>query len=131
MDFKIGDYVTRNSYNNDIIFRITDINGELCELMGFSVRLVADSNISDLVKCDVKREVDEEEELIERVKSEKLDDRSDYFYLPGKILHIDGDNDYLFLSLGYEDGMKVYVDGKETKPDLLLDAIIGLKLNIT
>ena len=28
MNFKIGDFVTRNSYNNDIVFRIVDIDGE-------------------------------------------------------------------------------------------------------
>ena len=101
MDFQIGDYVTRNSYNNDIIFKITDINGDNVELMGFSVRLIADSDISDLVKCDIKKDIAEEEELIERVKVEKLDDRSDYFYLPGKILHIDGDLEYLNKCLKY------------------------------
>ena len=26
MDFKIGDLVTRNSYNNDIVFRIIEID---------------------------------------------------------------------------------------------------------
>lgn len=101
MELQIGDYVTRNSYNNDIIFKITDINGENVELIGFSVRLIADSNINDLVKCDIKREVLEEEELIERVKNDKLDDRSDYFYLPGKILHIDGDLEYLNKCMKY------------------------------
>ena len=30
MDFKIGDKVTRNSYNNDIIFIITDIIDNTC-----------------------------------------------------------------------------------------------------
>ena len=101
MEFQIGDYVTRNSYNNDIIFKITDIEGTTCELIGFSVRLVADSDISDLVKCDIKKDIDEENEFIERVKEQKLDDRSDYFYLPGKILHIDGDKEYLNKCMKY------------------------------
>ena len=101
MDFNIGDYVTRNSYNNDIIFRIIDIENDICYLKGFSVRLCADSDLNDLSKCDVKRDVDEENEFIERIKEEKLDDRGDYFYLPGKILHIDGDNDYLNKCLRY------------------------------
>lgn len=37
MDFKIGDLVTRNSYNNDIVFKITDIednNGYYCADIG-------------------------------------------------------------------------------------------------
>ena len=101
MEFQIGDYVTRNSYNNDIIFKITVIEGTTCELIGFSVRLVADSDISDLVKCDIKRDIEEENEFMERVKEKKIDDRSDYFYLPGKILHIDGDKEYLNKCMKY------------------------------
>ena len=34
MDFKIGDLVTRNSHNNDIIFTIIKIDGDMCELKG-------------------------------------------------------------------------------------------------
>ena len=117
MDFKIGDYVTRNSYNNDIIFKITDINGDIVELMGFSVRLIADSDISDLVKCDIKRDIEEETEFIERVKLEKLDDRSDYFYLPGKILHIDGDREYLDKCMRYYKNINLMAMGVNLKED--------------
>ena len=126
MDFKIGDYVTRNSYNNDIIFRITDINDDICDLIGFSVRLVADSNISDLVKCDIKSDIDEEEALIERVKCEKLDDRSDYFYLPGKILHIDGDSEYLEKCMKYYKNINLMAMGICEKEDKLSSNIKGL-----
>ena len=51
MEFKIGDYVTRNSYNNDTIFVITDIKDNLVILKGVDIRLYADSPIEDLVKC--------------------------------------------------------------------------------
>lgn len=101
MDFQIGDYVTRKSYDNDIIFRIADINDKMCELVGFSVRLIADSDMDDLVKCDIEEETKEENAFIERVKEQKINDRGDYFYLPGKILHIDGDNEYLDKCMRY------------------------------
>ncbi len=101
MDFQIGDYVTRKSYDNDIIFRIADINDNICELVGFSVRLIADSELDDLVKCDIEEETKEEDAFIERVKEQKINDRGDYFYLPGKILHIDGDNEYLDKCMRY------------------------------
>ena len=101
MEFQIGDYVTRNSYNNDIIFKITDIIDNTCELTGYSIRLVADSDISDLVKCDIKKDIEEENEFLERIKDEKINNRSDYFYLPGKILHIDGDKEYLNKCMKY------------------------------
>ena len=38
----------------------------------------------------------------------------------------DGTYDYLFTSIEYEQGMKVYLDGKEVEPDIVLDALIGL-----
>ena len=101
MDFQIGDYVTRKSYDNDIIFRIADINDNICELVGFSVRLIADSELDDLVKCDIEEETKEEDAFIESVKEQKINDRGDYFYLPGKILHIDGDNEYLDKCMRY------------------------------
>ena len=37
--FKIGDVVTRNSYGNDIVFEIIDMNGNNCVLKGIDVRL--------------------------------------------------------------------------------------------
>ncbi len=40
----------------------------------------------------------------------------------------DGKYDYLFTSVEYERGMKVYVDDKEVKPDILMNALIGLPL---
>ena len=117
MDLQIGDYVTRNSYNNDIIFKIVDIDGDICYLKGFSVRLCADSKIDDLVKCDIKKDVEEENEFIERIKEQKLDDRSDYFYLPGKILHIDGDNEYLNKCLRYYKNINLMAMGINEKEE--------------
>ena len=57
MLFKIGDIVTRNSYNNDTIFKIVSIDGALIYLKGVNVRLYADSPASDLKLVD-KNETD-------------------------------------------------------------------------
>jgi uncharacterized membrane protein YfhO len=43
-------------------------------------------------------------------------------------INVTTDNHYLFTSVEYEDGMKVYVDGEEVTPDIILDAFIGLDL---
>ena len=86
--FKIGDFVTRNSYNNDIVFKIIDISSDIYILKGYNVRLVADSYKEDLKIYDGE-DVTNDEDLIDRI-DENLD-RNDFFYLPGKILHIDGD----------------------------------------
>ena len=57
---KIGDLVTRNSYNNDIVFTIIDIDDDLYYLKGINVRLYADSKIDDLVKYDANEDVENE-----------------------------------------------------------------------
>ena len=91
MMFNIGDNVTRKSYNNDIIFEIINIKGDIYYLKGTTVRLYADSNADDLVMYDdsisdsFRPNIEEYRDL----------DRNEYFYLPGRILHLDGDKDYL------------------------------------
>lgn len=54
-------------------------------------------------------------------------------YVNGHILEgeidITTDKDYLFTSIEYEKGMKIYVDGKKVEPDILLNSLIGLQLS--
>lgn len=95
MLFNVGEYVSRNSYNNDTIFQIIRIEGDTAYLKGVNIRLYADSNIDDL-QLEDKNEVVDDEALLDRMdKDFSMLDRSEYFYLPGKVLHIDGDEDYL------------------------------------
>ena len=109
MEFQIGDLVTRTSHNNDTVFVITDVMGDICYLKGVNVRLQADSNMDDLVKFEEKDE--EEEQFEERIKPNINLDRDDYFYLPGKILHIDGDSDYLNRCLDYYKQANIWAKG--------------------
>ena len=37
MDFKVGDYVTRESYDNDVVFVITEIKEKEAILKGYDV----------------------------------------------------------------------------------------------
>lgn len=108
--FKVGEYVTRNSYNNDIIFEIISINEDNYYLKGVSVRLYADSKKEDLIKCDVSRDLEENKDFLNRIKECRLD-RGDYFYLPGKILHLDGDRDYLDRCLNYYKDINIMAMG--------------------
>ncbi len=94
MLFQIGDIVTRNSYNNDTFFIIEGIEGNIAYLKGINLRLYADSELDDLSKVSETNIVDDERVTSTITNSLKLD-RSEFFYLPGKILHIDGDEDYL------------------------------------
>lgn len=77
-----GSIVTRNSYNNDVIFVVTKIEGNVAYLKGTDVRLYADALLEDLVLAEAT--ADYRPEI-----SNELLERDEYFYLPGKILHID------------------------------------------
>ena len=83
---RMGDYVTRKSYKNDIVFRVIDIQGDNFILCGASIRLMADSPKSDLV---LYNENIDDDDFGETFNDYKTLDRSEYFYLPGKVLHID------------------------------------------
>jgi len=87
--FNIGDYVTRNSYNNDIVFKIIDIKDDIYYLKGIYVRLYADSYEDDLVLCN---EEEERDNFIPKIDKYRNLNRNEYFYLPGRVLHIDSDS---------------------------------------
>lgn len=88
--FKIGDLVTRNSYNNDVVFKIIDIKDDVYYLKGVNVRLCADSDYDDLVGYTEEAKEENDDFFLNTNKYQLLD-RSEYFYLPGKVLHIDAD----------------------------------------
>lgn len=88
MDIKIGSYVTRKSYNHDIIFKVLNIKDNICYLKGQNIRLYADSPIDDLVISTKNRQTDEFED---KLSLDRSLDRNEYFYMPAKILHCDGD----------------------------------------
>ena len=92
MQINKGDYVTRNSYGNDTIFKVINIVDGVCYLKGVEVRLYADAKIDDL---KIEENVIEQDEIDDIDIKDELLVRGDYFYLPAKVLHIDGDEDYL------------------------------------
>ena len=87
--FNIGDYVTRNSYNNDIVFKIIGIENDVYYLKGMYVRLYADSYKDDLVLCEDHKEKDN---FMPSIDEYRELNRNEYFYLPGRILHLDADH---------------------------------------
>ena len=116
MNFKVGDYVTRNSYDNDIVFVIVEIKENMAILKGYNLRLVADSPLSDLVLCnDEERNdtfIDSLELDIDVENSDRGDKPSEFFYLPPKILHLDGDSDYLEKCLKFYKKNRVMAFGR-------------------
>ena len=115
MEFKIGDYVTRNSYDNDIIFEIINLNDNEAILKGVNVRLIANSPLEDLVLDESERE----DEFLEHIKSQDffIGDRNDYFYLPAKVLQIDADKGYLEKCLDFYKRNKIMAFGKVIKEE--------------
>ena len=104
----IGDIVSRNKYNNDLLFKVINIKDNIYYLSGINIRLYASTNIDDL-RLETDYRINDEE-IIDDILIKPLDYRDDYFYIPGKILHIDADEDYLKRCLKFykKMGLKAY-----------------------
>ena len=113
MNFKLGEYVTRESYNNDLVFQIIDIEDDIAYLRGVDVRLYADSELDDLNKVTIKKETDRTD--IEKVESLISLDRNEYFYLPGKIVQFDSDKFYLDRCIKFYKNMHLEAYGIKVK----------------
>ena len=166
----VGDLVIRKSHGGDIVFKVTDIFeddlGQLhCVLKGMHLRLVADAPLDDLERVapeDLRNEVLRTEKIrndtLKRVilrhsmERERVDmNRSestkkfDFFELPGRVLHLDGDEEYLDMCLKTYKQMNIEAVGRcieegkqseqvlslvnEYRPDILVltghDALLG------
>lgn len=121
MNFNLGDFVTRKSYKNDLVFKIINIDDDTVYLKGVDVRLLADAPISDL-KAYLDKATDGFDVDIEADDLE----RNDYFYLPGKILHLDGDGEYLERCLKFYKDKNVYAVGKKIKEENMPNQVVTL-----
>ncbi len=119
---KIGDYVTRKSYNHDIVFKVIDIQMGNCILYGVCIRLSADSPVSDLVLYDGEVL---EDDFMPKFDDYKTLDRNEFFYLPGIVLHIDGDKDFLKKSMDFYKKNKIKAYGLYSLECDLADNIYG------
>jgi len=120
MLFNIGDLVTRNSYNNDIVFKITDIDNDIAILEGVNIRLSADSKLDDLKRAESVS--NDDDDLLDRFGEDTLN-RSEFFYLPGKILHIDADKDYLKRCMNFYEKINVKAKGVRLREHEIKDCI--------
>ena len=127
--FKINDYVTRNSYNNDIIFRIIDIKEEVI-LEGLEKRLIATAPSSDLSLV-----LDEEIKLYEKNSYNRIKGITKLYrhkmHMTGKILHIDSDEKYLNKCLKLYEQLSLPAYGVYMSEELIKDYVLELidKLN--
>jgi spore coat assemly protein len=123
VDLKVGDIVARKSYGGDIYFKVTDIREEdgqrIILLRGLSYRIEADAPENDLVVVEDEKVTDYNSRMSSMISKKCRDiqmtgyaprhrggskksfyrststDNARKFSRSGKILHIDGDNDYL------------------------------------
>ena len=120
MGIQLNQIVGRKSYKCDIPFRVIRIyklNGKpYCLLYGEDIRLIADAPLDDLVVLDHQRrnellapyqELVEQSNYLFRQDHQFLKEKKEYeatagslpdfqlFQLPGRVLHIDGDPNYL------------------------------------
>lgn len=103
MSFRVGDIVGRTSYGSDIHFRIISIDKKtnVADLKGLDMRLWADAPVEDLIMIhddsrDKLKEKNEEKasSSVQEIKQER-EQGDTSFKLPGRVLHMDGDPNYL------------------------------------
>ncbi len=156
---QIGDIVVRKSYNKDVTFKIIDIkekdDGYNIILKGINIRIIADAGTEDLEMAEedsgsqdrilntrvneaIKKVMVLRADLRDKVeKAPKIKAKNELMFgRPGKILHVDGDSEYMETCLkvykqlsldavgraiAEKDQPKVIVDlVKEIKPDIVV-----------
>ena len=116
--------MSRISYNNDIIFKIVGFKDDNVLLQGLNVRLSADAKTNDLVLVSNPSLFDNDDsDIIQRNIKDFSFDRDNYFYIPGKILHIDGDNDYLDRCMLFYKSLGIQANGLTIREDLIASKI--------
>lgn len=146
---RVGDAVARRSHASDLIFIVLKImagpaRAARALLKGLNARLIADAPLSDLIRAcqadidtsceNVQRELRQslEKVFLRRMaedlsagyrgrEGEVLPPGVNYRQLPGRVLHLDGDGDYLKNCLRYYQELGVPVVGEhvpeEAQPD--------------
>ena len=123
--FKINDYVSRISYNHDVIFKIINIENDVAILEGYDKRLIATANIFDLVLVDKNRIQEVEEAAKLRIKGIKKSSRYK-LHMTGKILHIDADKEYLEKCLSLYKELNIYAYGVVLRENQMYKEVINL-----
>lgn len=113
---KVNDIVGRKSYESDVFFRVIAVENGVAVLHGEDFRLVADAPLSDLEIIDksnyierheknsnlikeTTKQINEGRNKFQKEEARKLMGESrasrDFFHIPGRVLHLDGDRKYL------------------------------------
>lgn len=141
---KQGDLVVRKSYGGDVMFKIQDFSYQTALLRGVDYRLLADASIADLHPApeariaeheaamdkrysEVRTAVAREDHPGKQARSSSKGSRSQpYFEVPGKVLHLDGDPNYLRKSMGLYGELRVPAEGLYVPEANMADALVRL-----
>jgi len=150
-DVAVGDLVIRKKHGGDIVFKVvgrdTDDEGrEVYTLRGLHLRLLADALPDDLEKVDaehLRQEIIRNENVhndsMRRVmlrRSMEVEQREfiraepnkkyTFFDVPGRVLHIDGDEDYLKMCLKTYSQLNIQANGRYIEEDKQPDSLLAL-----
>lgn len=153
----IGDIVVRKSYNKDVTFKIIDIkekNGsENIILKGINIRIIADSSLDDLELADedsgsqdrilntrvneaIKKAMVLRGDFRDKAeKSTKIKAKNELMFgRPGKILHVDGDSEYMETCLKVYKQLSLDAVGRaipeREQPEVIVDLVKEIKPDI-
>jgi spore coat assembly protein len=154
---KIGDVVVRKSYGKDVTFKVIEIKkseeGIMYVLKGINLRLIADSPLDDLeymseeqsglidevlnrkVTGKIKDIISVRDDLYRGKKSPKISEAKELMFgRPGRILHVDGDKEYLEVCLKVYKQLGLEVVGKvvseSEQPKMILELVQEVKPDI-
>ena len=108
-----GDIVSRSSHNHDIIFVITNIDGNIAYLRGLYIRLSADTDLNRYNESKM-----EYQKNIINTYKKKIG------HITGKILHLDSDPFYLTKCLNLYKSLGIYAYGVEVNEAFMADQIL-------
>ncbi|MDO5517617.1 MAG: sporulation peptidase YabG [Clostridium sp.] len=154
---QIGDIVVRKSYGKDITFKIIDVkeinNEENVILKGINIRIIADSSEDDLEMANedsgskdkilntrvneaIKNAIRFRGNLRDKIeKSGKIKNKQELMFgRPGRILHVDGDSDYMETCLKVYKQLSLDAVGKtipeKDQPGIIVDIVKEVKPDI-
>lgn len=154
---EIGDIVVRKSYNKDITFKIIDIKDSGGKyniiLKGINIRIIADASLDDLETAEedtgsqdkilntrvneaIKKAMILRGDLRDKVeKSPKIKTKNELMFgRPGKILHVDGDSEYMETCLKVYKQLSLDAVGRaiaeKDQPEVIVDLVKEIKPDI-
>ncbi|NBD28103.1 sporulation peptidase YabG [Paenibacillus glycinis] len=140
-----GDLVVRKSYGGDVLFRVATIDQQTAVLKGTDYRLLADAPIVDLSvvkdgdlpvairqarlkagESTQRMQEERQQQILQRELLRAQNQSQPYFDVPGKVLHLDGDSNYMKKSMQLYTQMRVPAHGLFVHESQMAEAVYRL-----